>query len=146
MKKIFAIAAVAAALVAAPASANEGRVEARAGLGWAGGNEDFVAGLAAGYDIDVGTSAFIGPEVSYDTNFDGFDMLNIGARAGAKVGNGGKLYVGVGYDLADIEEVNASVGYQHSFGEKTYGKIEYRRYFLNGTDLNAAAVGFGVKF
>lgn len=146
MKKFLAAAAVAAALISAPASANEGRVEARAGLGWGGGAEDFVAGVAAGYDIDLGGNAFIGPEVSYDTNFDGADLLNVGGRIGAKVGTGGKLYAGLGYDLADVEELNASIGYQHSIGQKTYGKVEYRRYFLNGTDLNAAVVGFGVKF
>jgi outer membrane immunogenic protein len=84
--------------------------------------------------------------VSYDTNFDGADLVNVGGRLGAKIGEKGKLYVAAAYELADAEEFNAGVGYQHSFTDKVYGKVEYRRYFLNGTDLNAAGVGIGVKF
>ncbi len=147
MKKIVLVALAAATLSATPAfAAGEGRIEGRAGLGWAGGSEDFIGGLAAGYDIDLGDTAFVGPEVSYDTNFDGADLLNLGGRIGAKVGAKGKLYAGLGYDVADVEELNASVGYQHAFNDKFYGKVEYRRYFVNGTDLNAAGVGVGIKF
>lgn len=146
MKKIFAIAAVAAALTAVPASANEGRVEARGSIAWAGGQEDFFAGVAAGYDIDLGETAFVGPEVSYDTNFDGADLLNLGGRIGTKLGTKGKLYVAAAYEVADADAFNAGVGYQHSFTDKVYGKVEYRRYLFNGTDLNAAGVGVGVKF
>ncbi len=147
MKKLFVLAAAAATVVATPAmAAGEGRIEGRAAIGWAGGAEDFFAGVAAGYDFDLGEAAFVGPEVSYDTNFDGADLVNVGGRLGAKVGEKGKVYVVAAYELNDAEEFNAGIGYQHSFSEKVYGKVEYRRYFFSGTDLNAAGVGIGVKF
>ena len=147
MKKMFAIAVVAAALSSAPAFASgEGRVEARGSIAWAGGEEDFFGGVAAGYDFDLGEKAFVGPEVSYDTNFDGADLVNLGGRIGVKLGDKGKLYVGAAYEVADADEFNAGVGYQHSFSDKVNGKVEYRRYFFDGTDLNAAGVGIGVKF
>lgn len=147
MKKLLILASAAAAVIATPAmAAGEGRVEGRGAIGWGGGSDDFFAGAAAGYDFDLGETAFAGPEVSYDTNFDGADLVNLGGRLGAKVGEKGKLYIAAGYEVNDIEEINAGVGYQHSFNDKVFGKVEYRRYFLNGTDLNAAGVGIGVKF
>ncbi|MGL5837316.1 MAG: outer membrane protein [Sphingorhabdus sp.] len=147
MKKLIVLAAVAAATLSSPAmAAGEGRVEGRAGILWAGGFEDFVAGVAAGYDFDLGESAFAGPEVSYDTDFDGGDALNLSLRAGVKAGEKTKLYVAAGYEVADIEEFNAGVGIQHSFSEKIYGKVEYRQFFNPGSNVNIAGVGLGVKF
>jgi outer membrane immunogenic protein len=147
MKKLIVLASAAAALVSAPAmAAGEGRVEGRAGILWAGGNSDFVAGVAAGYDFDLGDSAFVGPEVSYDTNFDGGDALNLSGRLGFKAGEKTKLYVAGGYEVADIEEFNAGVGIQHSFSDKIYGKVEYRQFFNPGSNVNIAGVGIGVKF
>jgi outer membrane immunogenic protein len=147
MKKIILLGAAAAALASTPAmAAGEGRIEGRAGLAWAAGTEDFVAGVAAGYDFDLGETVFAGPEVAYDTNFDGLDAINLGGRLGFKAAEKTKVYLAAGYDVGDIDEFNAGVGVQQSFGEKVYGKVEYRRYFFNGTDLNAAVVGIGVKF
>ncbi|MEP7349543.1 MAG: hypothetical protein ABI668_06275 [Sphingorhabdus sp.] len=147
MKKILVIAASVIALSSTSAfAAGEGRVEARGAIAWAAGSEDFFAGVAAGYDVDLGDTVFAGPEVSYDTNFDGADLVNLGGRLGAKIGAQGKLYVGAAYEVVDAEEFNASVGYQHSFTDKFYGKVEYRRYFFPGTDLNAAGVAIGMKF
>ena len=147
MKKFIILASAAAALATTPAlAAGEGRIEARGAIGWAGGSEDAFAGVAAGYDFDLGDKVFAGPEVSYDTNFDGADLVNVGGRLGIKTGAKGRLYVAGAYEINDVEEFNAAVGYQHSFTDKVYGKVEYRRYFLNGTDYNAAGVGVGVKF
>ena len=147
MKKYIILASAAAALATTPAmAAGEGRIEARGAIGFAGGSEDAFAGIAAGYDVDLGETVFAGPEVSYDTNFDGADLVNVGGRVGIKTGDKGRLYVGGAYELNDAKEFNASVGYQYSFSDKMYGKVEYRRYFFNGTDLNAAGVGIGVKF
>jgi outer membrane immunogenic protein len=148
MKKLIVLAAAAAAVVATPAmAAGEGRVEARGGIAWANGfGDDFIAGVGAGYDFDLGENAFVGAEASYDTNFDGLDAVNLGGRLGFKAGEKTKLYVAAGYDVADIDEFNMGVGVQHGFTDKVYGKVEYRRYFLNGTDLQAAGVGIGVKF
>ena len=47
---------------------------------------------------------------------------------------------------ADADAFNLGAGYQHSFTKNVYGKVEYRHFFLNGTDFNAAGVGLGVKF
>lgn len=149
MKKLMILAAAAAAAASTPAmaeGAGEGRIEARGGIAWAGGFDDFVAGVAAGYDFDLGDTAFAGAEASYDTNFDGLDAINLGGRLGAKVGPDTKLYVAAGYDVGDLDEFNAGVGVQHTFGKNVYGKVEYRRYFFSGTDLNAAVAGIGVKF
>jgi outer membrane immunogenic protein len=147
MKKIIILASAVAALATTPAmAAGEGRVEGRAGLAWAGGSDDFIAGVAAGYDFDLGETVFAGPEVAYDTNFDGFDGINLGGRIGVKAAANTKLYLAAGYDVGDLDEFNAGVGVQQAFGNKVYGKVEYRRYFFNGTDLNAAVVGIGVKF
>lgn len=147
MKKLIVLAAAAAAVIATPAmAAGEGRVEGRAGIAWGGGAEDFIGGVAAGYDFDLGETVFAGPEVSYDTDFVGADLVNVGGRLGAKVGEKGKLYVAAAYDVADGDEFNAGAGYQHSFTDKVYGKVEYRRYFYDGTDANVAGVGIGLKF
>jgi len=68
MRKVLLAVAAVSALAATPALANEGRVEARGGVIWFGngaGNED-VWGVAAGYDFDLGSSAFAGLEASGD--------------------------------------------------------------------------------
>jgi outer membrane immunogenic protein len=147
MKKLIVLASAAAALVSAPAmAAGEGRIEGRGGIIWSGGSDDFLAGVAAGYDFDLGDSAFVGPEVSYDTDFEGGDAVNVGGRFGVKAGEKTKLYVAAGYEVADIEEFNAGVGIQHSFTDKIYGKVEYRQFFNAGSNVNIAGVGIGVKF
>jgi outer membrane immunogenic protein len=148
MKKIILAAAVAACAVASPAfAAGEARLEARGGIAWAGGGSEAVAGVAGGYDFDLGETTFAGIEGSADKILaGGADVFfGITARAGAKLGNG-KLYADVGYTFNNGDAVHAGAGYQHSFGEKMYGKVEYRRYFNSGTDLNAAVVGLGIKF
>ncbi len=146
MKKLISSAAIAAALLAVPASANEGRVEGRALLGFGNGSEDFAGGIAVGYDLDMGTNTFFGPEASLDTDFDGVELINLGGRLGVKTGDVGRLYVGAAYEINDIEAFNAGVGYQHSFNNKMYGKLEYRRFFMDGSDLNTAGIGVGIKF
>jgi len=149
MRKVFVLIAAAAALVAAtPAAANEGRVEVRGGIAWADGGEEAVAGIAAGYDFDAGSNAFIGLEGSADKILvDGTDVIwGLTARAGAKL-NSGKLFVAGGYSFADDEDVpHLGAGYEHNFGQNTYAKIEYRHFFGDIADLNTATVGVGVRF
>ncbi len=48
--------------------------------------------------------------------------------------------------MMSLRTAHIVLGYQHALGEKVYGKVEYRRYLLDGTDLNGAALGLGVKF
>lgn len=148
MRKYLLAAAVAAATLSTPAFAaeGEGRVEARGGMVWAGGAEDFVAGVAAGYDFDLGGTVFAGPEVSYDTDFEGADLVNLGGRIGVKASDKARIYVVAAYDVADGDEFNAGAGAQVDFTDRVYGKVEYRRYFFDGTDINFAGVGVGLKF
>jgi outer membrane immunogenic protein len=144
----------AAVAVASPALANEGRVEARGGVYWSGGSSEATAGIAAGYDYDLGSAAFAGVEVSGDKILDsGANRVAFGltARAGAKLGDNDKLFVAGGYTTKPCQfcddSVHAGVGYEHSFGSM-YGKVEYRHFFVSGgsIDSNAVVAGVGFKF
>jgi len=146
---------LAASLVAAtPALANEARVEARGGVAWSNGESEAIAGVAAGYDYDLGQTAFVGAEVTADKLLTDNTKVSFGfnGRLGAKIAEAGKLYAVGGYntefcDLCD-GTWTAGAGYQHSFG-KLYGKVEYRHFFVDsnfGDDVDAVAVGLGVKF
>ena len=160
MRKFAIVAATAAALFAAPAFAQssdsdagasgEGRVEVRGGIAWAGGAEEAVAGAAVGYDFDLGDTAFIGLEAAADKVLvDGSEIFFTGAiRAGAKTSADGKLYVLGGYGFTDGagDGAFAGAGYQHKFGSNFYGKVEYRRTLVSGTDINFAGLGLGVAF
>ncbi|MEE1876175.1 outer membrane protein [Altererythrobacter litoralis] len=153
-KTIFAAAAVATSLAfAAPASANEARVEARGGIAWANGVEEAVAGVAAGYDFDLGDSengsVFFGVEGSADKVLvDGANVyFGTTARLGAKIGQSGKLFATVGYSFGEGEDVpHLGGGYQHKINDKVYLKAEYQHFFSDFVDLNTAAVGLGVTF
>ena len=65
MKKII-LPILATLAFATPAMANEARVEARGGVIWSNGDSEDTWGVAAGYDFDLGTTAFAGVEVSGD--------------------------------------------------------------------------------
>lgn len=148
MKK-FALIALAAAFASTPAlAAGEARIEARGGIAWSGGSSEAIAGVAAGYDFDLGDSAFAGVEASADKLLTGgTDVLfGLSGRVGAKVGDKGRAYVVGGYSFGEGDAAHLGAGYQHSFGEKLYGKIEYRRFLLSGSDINTAGIGLGLKF
>lgn len=146
---------LAASLVAAtPALANEARVEARGGVVWNSTDSEEIAGVAAGYDYDLGSTAFVGAEVSADKLLtDGTKVaFGFSGRLGAKVMENGKLYAAGGYNTESCDGCEGAwtlgAGYQHSFG-KFYGKVEYRHFFNDNalfTDTDAAVVGLGVKF
>jgi len=154
-KTALTLAVVAAAAVATPAYAQgEGRVEARSGVAWANGTEEIVAGVAAGYDFDLGQeesgSVFFGVEGSADKILvNGADVV-FGAtgRLGAKIGNGGKVYATAGYSFGDGEDVpHLGAGYEQKIGDGgLYLKGEYRHFFSDFVDINTAVVGVGVKF
>lgn len=157
MRKVLlplAAALVGAGALATPALANEGRVEARGGVIWDQGSEEAIAGIAAGYDYDLGTSAFAGPEISADKILTSGTRVSfgIGGRAGIKTGEAGKLYAAGGYatkPCATCEHSwNLGAGYQHSFGQSIYGKVEYRHSFVGKgfSDPDAVVAGLGVKF
>ncbi len=155
MRKIAILAALAAATVASPAFAQdsaatgEGRIEVRGGIAWAQGAEEAFAGVAVGYDFDLGDTAFIGVEGSADKVLaDGAEVLwSIGGRVGAKVGDEGRAYVLGGYGFVDGSDGPfAGAGYQHNLGEKVFAKVEYRRTLVEGPDVNFAGVGVGFRF
>lgn len=153
MRSFIAIAAVAAAVTAVPAAAQErggeGRVEARAGIAWAAGNSEAFAGIEGGYDFDLGESAFIGVQASADKVLvKGANVIwGVGGRIGAKVGEKGKIYALGGYAFSEGDDAAfIGAGFQHKFGSKLYGKIEYRRTLNNGTDVNFAGLGLGAAF
>lgn len=148
-KTAIALAVATAALVAAPAQANEGRFEARGGIAWAGGSEEAIAGVAAGYDFDLGSAAFIGVEGSADKILaSGADVV-FGAtgRIGAKVSENGKLFLAGGYSFGEGEDVpHLGIGYSQKVGASVYVTGEYRRFFSDIQDVNAATLGVGFNF
>jgi hypothetical protein len=147
---LAAAAACTAATIATPAFADEARADIHGGLVWAGGNSEGTAGIAAGYDWDLGSSAFAGIEGSADKVLvDGSDVyFGLSGRVGAKVGSKGKAYALAGYTFGEGEDSpHAGLGYEHMLGGKVYGKVEYRHYFIDDfKDLNAAVVGVGIRF
>lgn len=150
MRKIIIAAVAAATLSSTPAfaqAAGEGRVEARGGVAWANGQEEAIAGIAAGYDFDLGETAFVGVEGSADKILVGGTEVVFGAtaRAGVKAGENGKFYVNAGYSFNDSDAFHAGAGYQHKLGKNVYAKVEYRRFF-DTVDINTAAVGVGFAF
>jgi hypothetical protein len=149
MRKFTVVLAAVAMLASAPVMAEgEGRVEARGGLVWGNGAEEAFAGIAAGYDFDLGSAAFVGVEGAGDIALaDGAEVVwSVGARAGGKVSEAGKLYVNGGIAFCcDTEDFYAGGGYQHKFGQNLYGKVEYRHIF-GAFDANVAQVGVGFAF
>lgn len=153
MRKVLLSLAASLAL-ATPALANEARFEGRGGVIWDQGEEEAIAGVAAGYDFDLGTNAFAGPEVSADKILtDGTKVsFGVGARAGIKTSEAGKLYAAGGWQSESCDTCEDSwslgAGYQHSFGSNLYGKVEYRHFFVdnNFSDPDAVVAGIGVRF
>lgn len=144
-----AAASLAAIAVAAPAQANEGRVEVRGGAIFALDETEATLGAAAGYDFDLGTSAFVGGEISADKVLvDDSDVyFGFTARAGARLGEGGKLFAAGGYTVGEGEDVpHLGAGYEHRVGQSVYLKAEYRHFFSDFADADAITVGVGMKF
>ncbi|MBY4635937.1 porin family protein [Sphingopyxis sp. XHP0097] len=152
MKKFAVAAALLSAVVATPALAapgGEGRVEVRGGLITGNGIDEGTLGLAAGYDFDLGSTAFAGAEVAGDKVLvDGADVqFSAGGRVGAKIGSNGKLFATAGYTFSDIDDPYVGAGYQHKFGSNVYGKVEYRHQFIgNFGDFDTITAGVGFAF
>lgn len=151
MRKLAYVAAIAAMTAAVPAYASgEGRVEARGGIAFAGGQEEAFIGAAAGYDFDLGDKAFVGVEAGADKVLQGgTDVLfSVAGRLGVKAGDKARIYALGGYGVAGGEDDPfIGGGVQFNLGAKAYGKVEYRRVLSNNTtDVNLAGVGFGIRF
>ena len=138
--------------IAAPAQANEGRVEARGGVVWGYGDSEGVAGVAAGYDWDLGSSAFVGAEVSADKILASGAKVQLGlnARLGLNAGESTKIYATGGVSTKPVagadEAWNAGAGIQQDLGGKLYIKAEYRHYWVNSADFDAVVGGIGFNF
>lgn len=153
MRKIV-LPLLASLAVASPALANEARVEARGGVIWGQGESEAIAGVAAGYDFDLGSAAFAGAEVSADKILEDGTRFAFGftGRAGVKLSEAGKLYAAGGYTTKACrfcdDSLHLGAGYQHNFGQSLYGKVEYRHYFFdNGVpDPDAVVAGIGMRF
>jgi outer membrane immunogenic protein len=152
MRKLAYVAAIAAMAAAAPAYASgEGRVEARGGIAFAGGQEEAFIGAAAGYDFDLGDKAFIGIEAGADKILQGGSdvFFTAAARLGLKSSSGkARVYTLGGYGIAGSQdEPFVGGGVQFNLGAKAYGKVEYRRVLASeSSDVNFAGVGFGIRF
>jgi outer membrane immunogenic protein len=140
-----------ASFVAAPAYAKgEGRVEAYGGVVFAGATSEAFGGIGGGYDFDLGDKAFVGLDVGVGKVLArGTDAFgNVGGRIGAKVGNNGRIFAsgGIGFCCGG-SDFYVGAGYQHKFGKKVYGKIEYRNVLTSfGPNINFAGLGVGVGF
>jgi outer membrane immunogenic protein len=150
--QVTLVAAVAALAIATPAAANQARVEARAGMSFGENqSEEFLGGVAAGYDFDLGESAFIGAEASLDKVFVDNSGVVLGgtARLGMREGNS-RFFVAGGYtDLTcDLcgDGFHAGAGVEAALSGNVYGKLEYRHFFFDGTDTNVIATGVGMRF
>lgn len=152
--RLFTVSIAASLLAATPALANEARVEARGGIIWDSNATEEIAGIAAGYDYDLGTTAFVGAEVTADKLLTSGTQVSFGfnGRVGANLSEAGKLYAVGGYNTETCNGCEGSwtlgAGYQHSFG-KLYGKVEYRHFFNDNplfNDTDGAVIGLGVKF
>lgn len=151
MRKIALVAAIAAMTAAVPAYASgEGRVEARGGIAFAGGQEEAFLGVAGGYDFDLGEKAFIGIEGSADKVLQGGSdvLFGVAGRLGVKAGDKARIYAVGGYGFTDnIDDPFIGGGVQFNLGSKAYGKVEYRRLLVgNFTDINFVGAGVGFRF
>jgi outer membrane immunogenic protein len=148
MQKYALTVAVFAAFAATPAYAKgEARVEAYGGIAFAGGTSEAFAGIGGGYDFDLGNKAFVGLDVGVSKVLARGTKAfgNVGGRIGAKLGENGRLYASGGLGFCCDPYFGA--GYQHKFGKKVYGKIEYRKSLSSfGPDINFAGIGLGIGF
>ena len=146
------LAAAAFGAAATPALANEARVEARGGVYWLPGTSKAVAGIAAGYDFDLGAGAFSGVEISGDKVLTSGTKVAFGftGRLGAKL-SGAKLFAAGGYTTEPCDFCegawHAGVGGEVPLMANVYGKLEYRHFFVkNFQDSDSVVAGVGLKF
>jgi outer membrane immunogenic protein len=150
----FILPLLASLAVATPALANEARVEARGGVIWSNGSSEDTYGVAAGYDFDLGTSAFAGVEVSGDKiGATGTKVAyGVTGRLGIKAGEGTRLFGAGGYttEACDLCEGqwNLGAGLEQKVSGPVYVKAEYRHYFENDFVVSGDALvaGVGVRF
>lgn len=161
MKTISIALAMGAALVAAPAAAQAGDAD-NGGffVGLVGGYDVInietggvdaddtgaVYGVTAGYDVDAG-KALIGLEAEVtDTSISdggadaGLDLYG-GLRLGYEMDDNDVIYLKAGYTRVDVdlfddlEGVRVGAGFEHNFGGRLFGRVEYRYSNYNISDV-----------
>jgi outer membrane immunogenic protein len=162
VNRILTVALAATALFASPAMAQDAapssnftgaRVGANLGIvdDKLFGTEEITYGGEVGYDYDFG-GAVIG--ITGEAQFaDGIDReLAVTARAGARVGSNGLVYVTGGYtnieiDNFDLNGFRLGVGGELAIGEHAFVKLE-QRYgnYEFGIDLYQTLIGAGFRF
>lgn len=151
---LVSLAAVAAVAAATPALANEARVEARTGIIWDGSDSEAVAGVAVGYDYDLGSKFFVGVEGSADKVLTSDTRVSwgVGGRAGFKVTPTTKLYANSTWQSKFSKYGNSAVavggGVEQALDNRFYAKAEYKHLLVgdNTPDADVGLVGVGVKF
>ena len=155
MRKFVVLTAAAVAAFATPAAAEDGgeaRAEVRGGIVWVEDFSEGTLGAAAGYDFDLGETAFAGVELSGDKILvDGAEVLvGTTGRLGLKLGEDGKLFATGGYSFTLTDDggdaFHAGAGYHHKLGESFYLGAEYRHYFDDFVDADALNAVVGLTF
>jgi outer membrane immunogenic protein len=163
MRKIALLAALAAFSSSPAYASGEARVELQLGYDEIGGESGVTYGTVLGYDMDIGSTAFVGVEVGLaETSIKSLDAtagrdLSAGVRFGVEVSDHGKLYGLLGYsnqrfsapgfESENIDGLRVGAGYQHDIGKNLYGKVEYRytNYEL-GLERHTVVAGLGARF
>ena len=154
MRKII-LPLIASLAFAAPALANESRVEVRGGAIWSNGTTEATYGAAAGYDFDLAPTTFAGVEVSGDKIDQSGTKVAFGltGRFGIKATPSTKIFAAGGYSTEPCDlcegSWHAGAGVEQGIGMgPVYIKAEYRHYFTASgiPDSNAVVGGVGVRF
>ena len=160
MNRILIVALAATAFVATPAMAQDAAptfTGARVGVnvGFADdnifGTESFTYGADVGYDFAAG-GAILGVTAEIEDSKDLTRALALTARAGARVGSNGLLYVAGGYSNlraygVSVDGFRLAAGGELALGSKAYVKLE-QRYgnYEYGIDLHQTVIGAGIRF
>ena len=160
MNRILIVALAATAFVATPAMAQDAAptfTGARVGVnvGFADdnifGTESFTYGADVGYDFAAG-GAILGVTAEIEDSKDLTRALALTARAGARVGTNGLLYVAGGYSNlraygVSVDGFRLAAGGELAVGSRAYVKLE-QRYgnYEYGIDLYQTVIGAGIRF
>ena len=162
MNRILSIALAATAFVATPAMAQDAapgstftgpRVGVNVGFADDNifGTEAFTYGADVGYDFAAG-GAILGVTAEIEDSKDLTRALALTARAGARVGTNGLLYVAGGYSNlraygVSVDGFRLAAGGELALGSMAYVKLE-QRYgnYEYGIDLHQTVIGAGIRF
>ncbi|WP_260483562.1 porin family protein [Sphingomicrobium flavum] len=160
MKTILSAAALATALIATPAAAQEANpfegARIGANIGFADddlfGTNEFTYGVEVGYDFAGNDKLVLGVTGEFQKSDDIDRELALGGRIGARVGNNGLIYGTASYsnlEVLDIklDGVRFGIGGEIALGDNAFAKIEqrYGNYELD-VDLWQTVIGAGFRF